>query len=142
LLVRYFPQIQTLSAASQVVSDAQDSWALREIHTVLGVGIVDLLANHAYQPARIVTRGEYATALCRLIRIVGATPSVASPIPTPDLASSSAFYQDVQLVLQYGLMSLDSAGKFGVDEPITGKEAVNAEVRLMSFSRSFQQPRN
>jgi hypothetical protein len=39
-------------------------------------------------------------------------------------------------------MSLDGAGKFGVDEPITGKEAVNAEVRLMGFSRSFQQPRN
>jgi hypothetical protein len=142
LLVRYFPQIQTLSQSTQIVTDAQDSWASREIQTVLALGIVDLQANHLYQPARIVTRGEYATTLCRLIRIVGATPASVSPIPTPDLASSSALYQDVQLVLQYGLMTLDSTGKFGIDEPVSGKEAVNAEVRLMGFTRSFQQPRN
>jgi len=142
LLVRYFPQIQTLSQSTQIVTDAQDSWASREIQTVLGLGIVDLQANHMYQPARIVTRGEYATTLGRMIRIVGATPASVSPIPTPDLASSSALYQDVQLVLQYGLMTLDSTGKFGIDEPVSGKEAVNAEVRLMGFTRSFQQPRN
>jgi tetratricopeptide (TPR) repeat protein len=82
LMVRYFPQIQTLSGVPQVVTDAENSWAQKEIHTVLGVGIVDLMANHTYQPARIVTRGEYATTLSRLIRIVGATPSDAVPIPT------------------------------------------------------------
>lgn len=141
LMVRYFPQISDLPRTAQIMTDVQESWASAEIQTVVALGILDPLANHTFQPARIVTRGEFAMAMSRLTRVVGATPSGAPPIPTTDLASSSALYQDVQLVLGYGMLSLDSAGKFGVDGPVTGKEAVSSAVQLMGFSRSFQQPR-
>jgi hypothetical protein len=89
----------------------------------------------------VVTRGEFAVTMARLTRILGGKPGDAAPIPTPDLASSGALYQDVQLVLGYGMLSLDSTGKFGIDEPVTGKEAVNAEVQLTKIAQSFQQTR-
>lgn len=141
LMVRYFPQILELPRTTQIVTDIQESWASSEIQTVVALGILDPLANHTFQPARIVTRGEFAMAISRLSHVVGAKPSSAPPIPTTDLASSSALYQDVQLVLGYGMLSLDSAGNFGINGPVTGKEAVSSEVQLMGFSKSFQQTR-
>jgi len=141
LLVRYFPQIADLPQTPQIMTDIQDSWAGAEIQTVVALGILDPLANHTFQPSRLVTRGEFAVTMARLTRTLGAKPSDAAPIPTSDLASSGALYQDVQLVLGYGMLSLDSAGKFGTDEPVTGKEAVNAEVQLMRIGQSFQQTR-
>jgi hypothetical protein len=141
LLVRYFPQIAELPRTPEIMTDTQDSWASSEIQTVVALGILDPLANHTFQPSRVVTRGEFAVTMARLTRILGATPSSAAPIPMSDLASSAALYQDVQLVLGYGMLSLDSAGKFGIDEPVTGKEAVNAEVQLMRIAQSFQQTR-
>ena len=88
-----------------------------------------------------MTRGEFALAMSRLSRLVGATPSRALPIPTSDLAFNSPFHQDVQLVLGYGQLSLDSAGKIGIDEPVSVKEAVNAGVQMTNILQSFQQPR-
>jgi len=91
------------------------------------------MADHTVHPVRIVTRGEFATALVHLTRIVGATRNGGALIVTTDAASSSAIYQDVQLVLGDGLLSLNKAGKFGADEPITGKDGVNAGLQRMSF---------
>jgi tetratricopeptide (TPR) repeat protein len=141
LLVRYFPQIAELPRTPQIMTDIQDSWAEPEIQTVVALGILDPLPNHTFQPSRVVTRGEFAVTMARLTRILGGKPGDAAPIPTPDLASSGALYQDVQLVLGYGMLSLDSTGKFGIDEPVTGKEAVNAEVQLTKIAQSFQQTR-
>ena len=123
------------------MTDIQDSWAISEIQTVVALGILDPLPNHTFQPSRIVTRGEFATAMARLSRIIGAKLNSAAPIPTSDLASSGPLYQDVQLVLGYGMLSLDKAEKFGVDEPVTGREAVSAEVQLIKILQSFQQTR-
>ncbi len=141
LMVRYFPQIAELPRTPQIMTDIQDSWASSEIQTVVALGILDPLANHTFQPSRIVTRGEFATAMARLSRTLGAKLNSAAPIPTSDLASSGQLYQDVQLVLGSGILSLDKAEKFGVDEPVTGREAVNAEVQLIKILQSFQQTR-
>jgi len=141
LLVRYFPQIEELRKTPEIMTDIQESWASSEIQTVVALGILDPLANHTFQPSRIVTRGEFAMAMARLSRILGAKLNTDTPIPTSDLASSGPLYQDVQLVLGSGMLSLDKAGKFGVDEPVGGREAVNAEVQLIKILQSFQQAR-
>jgi len=142
LMVRYFPQMLELPRTPQVVTDIDGAWAFPEIQTVVALGILDPMANHTFQPSRIVTRGEFALGMSRLSRLAGATPSGARPIPTSDLDSSSPLYQDVQLVLGYGLLSPDNAGKFGTDEPVSGKEAVSAEFQMTSFLQSFQRPRH
>lgn len=88
-----------------------------------------------------MTRGEFALALPRLTRIAGAIPYRENLIATSDVASSRAVFQDVQLVLGYGLLSPDKAEKFGADEPVADEDAVNAGVQLAHFPKSFQQAR-
>src|SRR5262245_9970994 len=50
VIVRYFPQLTEFRRSQQVVTDIQDVWARPEIQTVVGVGIIDALPNHTFQP--------------------------------------------------------------------------------------------
>lgn len=136
LIVRYFPQITELRQNSQIVTDIGNSPAVADIHTVLGIGLMDLLPNHTFEPSTEVTRGDFAVAMARLIRLLGLSATDAPPLSAPDLASTNAQYADVQLVVGYGLMKLQDEGYFNVAGKLSGQEAVDAAERLL---RSFQQ---
>jgi tetratricopeptide (TPR) repeat protein len=131
LLTRYFPQLLELRRTSQVMTDLPESWATRSIETVVGLGLLEPTANHTFQPARTVSRGEFAQAMSRLVRILGVSQKEAPPIAAPDLVPGSPLYRELQLVLGYGLLSLDSSGTFNVSAPVAGEEAVNTAEKLL-----------
>jgi tetratricopeptide (TPR) repeat protein len=135
LIVRYFPQVTEFRQASVVVGDIQNSPLWRDIQTVMGLGLFDLTPTRAFRPAETVTRGEFAVAVARVSRMLGANLKQASPIPTPDLPSSHMMYRDVQLVLQSELMPLDNAGQFSVSATVSGKQSVNTVERLLTSIR-------
>src|SRR5438128_1929949 len=106
VIVKYFPQVLERQQTPQIVTDIESSWARTEIQTVVDVGLMDVLANHTFEPAAPSTRGEFAAALARLIGLLGLPPSSAPPTSTPDVLPTNAQYADVQLVLGYLLMRL------------------------------------
>jgi len=130
LLVGYFPELSQYRASGDVIADVQQSWAQPAIRLVVGVGLLDSMANHTFQPARTVTRGEFAEALARLTRLVG-LPARTDPLIRPlDVVPDSTLYLELQPVLGYGLMTLDNAGNFNVRENVRGEEAVNIAEKL------------
>jgi tetratricopeptide (TPR) repeat protein len=131
LLTRYFPQLLEFRKTPQVMTDLPDSWAAPAIEAVVGVGLLDPTANHTFQPARTVNRGEFAQVMSRLVRMLGVSQQEPSPITAPDLVPGSALYRELQLVLGYGLLSLDSSGNFNVSAPVGGEEAVNTAEKLL-----------
>jgi len=135
MILRYFPQVSDFRQTPTIVSDIQDAPAWRDIQTVVGIGLFDLTGNRAFGPAETVTRGDFAVAMARMIRLLGANPGEAPSISTPDLAPSSAIYQDVQLVLQCGLLTFGNAGKIDISGQMTGEQAVSAAERLLAFVR-------
>jgi len=136
IILKYFPQVVEHRQMPQIVTDIDSSWARTEIQTVVDVGLVDLLANHTFEPGAVMTRGDFATALARVIRMLGLSPSSAAPIATPDVAPTNTQYADIQLVLSFGLMSVQDSGNFDVSGDVSGREAVHAADRLL---RTFQQ---
>jgi hypothetical protein len=136
VLVRYFPQLTERPQTPRIVTDIETSWARSEIQTVVDIGVMSTLPNHAFDPLAPVTRGDFATALARLIRVLGAPRVDAAPIPTPDVPSTSTQYGDIQLVLGRGLMTLQNSGTFGISDYVSGQDTIRAAERLL---RSFQQ---
>jgi tetratricopeptide (TPR) repeat protein len=135
IVARYFPQIIDLRQSPQIVTDIEGSWATSEIQRVIAVGLLDPLPNHTFQPARTVTRGEFAQVVARLIRSLSLSLKDAPPITAPDLVPGSSLYRELQLVLDHGLLGLDDAGNFNVLAPLRGEEAVNAAEKLLRIIR-------
>lgn len=136
LLVRYFPQLMELRQAPQIVTDTQKSWAAGEIQTVVGLGLIDPLRNHTFEPLMPVTRGELALTLARLIRLLGVSRPISQPIAAPDLDPANALFPAAQLVLGSGVMTLQDSGSFNGSGVVSGREAVRSAERLF---RLFQQ---
>jgi tetratricopeptide (TPR) repeat protein len=136
IIVRYFPQVTERPRTPQIVTDIETSWARSEIQTVVDLGLMDTFANHTFDPTALVSRGDFASALARLIQVLGLPPVTNTPIPTPDVAPTNTQYPDVQDVLGRGLMTPQDSTEFGVSDNVSGKDAVRAAERLL---RSFQQ---
>jgi len=136
LILRYFPQVTELRPAPQIITDIENSFASSEILTVVGLGLVDPLPNHAFEPSRPITRGELAKTLARLSRLIGFSGNPSPQTPAPDVAPTNAMYTDVQLVLSSGVMTLEDSGSFELSRPVSGRQAVRAADRLL---HSFQQ---
>jgi tetratricopeptide (TPR) repeat protein len=130
VLVSYFPELGTLSRSQQVLADVEQSWAETAIQAVVSVGLLDSMANHTFQPARTVTRGEFAACIGRLTRLLGVSAGTAPPIRPQDVVADSTLYRELQPVLGYGLMTLDDAGNFNVGASLRGEEAVNIAEKL------------
>ena len=135
ILVRYFPQITELRQSPQILTDIQDSPASAEIQTIVGLGLMDTLPNHTFQPSSEITRAEFARTLARLVRLLRVAPSEAPPVPVSDVAPSNALHEEIQLVLGHGLMTLDDAGNFRLDGTVSGEETVRAVERLLALTR-------
>ena len=133
LIARYFPQIQELRKKPQIVTDIEHSWASAEIQTVLGVGILDPMPNHTFQPARTVTRGEFARALARLSRVLGLTPAPGTVQSPSVLASGDGLDADLRLVAGFGLFIPADSGTVDLSANLHGQEAVNAAEKLLRY---------
>ena len=136
LLVRYFPQVTEIRQTTQIVTDIQNSWAASEIQTTVGVGLIDPLPNHTFRPAAVITRGQFAISMARLVRILGVSQDAAPPIPLPDVDVTNALFRDVQLVMGLELIGLDDSGNVSVEGTISGEEAVRAVGRLLRLTRA------
>ena len=137
LLVQYFPQLKSRNDAPQIMTDIDGSWATSAIQVVVTAGILDSMPNHTFQPARTVSRGEFAQAIGRLTRLLGVSPSEAPPITPSDVVPESTLQRELQPVLGYELLTLDNAGNFGIAAPVRGEEAVIAAEKLLHlFHRS------
>src|SRR5437867_3103532 len=96
----------------------------------------ELMPHHTFEPSTLTTRGEFAVAMARLIRLLGLSPNDNPRIPATDVVPTNTQYRDVQLVLGYAVMSVHDSGAFDISGELPGREAVGAAERLL---KTFQQ---
>jgi tetratricopeptide (TPR) repeat protein len=131
LLMNYFPILGSFGSTPEVLADVEQSWAESAIQTVVRIGLLDSMANHTFQPARTVTRGEFAACLARLTRLLGVPAGTRAAIRPLDVVPDSTLYRELQPVLGYELMTLDNAGNFNVGASLRGAEAVITAEKLL-----------
>ena len=136
--VRLQPLLQRLDRRTAVViTDTRTSWASPWILTVARAGVMEVYANHTFQPAAVVRRADLARAASRVLALIadekpalGAEWSKGQRRRFPDVAPGHLSYPAVSLVVEAGVMAAAADGSFELARPATGAEAVAAISKL------------
>ncbi|MEI6666898.1 MAG: tetratricopeptide repeat protein [Acidobacteriota bacterium] len=131
-----------LSAAGRryppvVATDVRGHWAAAWIATVTRSKVMEVYANHAFQPAAVVKRADMAQVVARVL--MAAAPGVgrATMRPTiPDVPGDHLSYPDVAVAVSSGVMGLVDGGVFRPSRVLSGAEAIDVMDRLERIAKS------
>ncbi len=113
-----------------IIIDISTSWASRYILRAASLGLLDVYANHTFQPKKIFTRAEMADVLNKLINYLKRKNYVfISQIPPEkiqisDVSPDNYYYQPILRIVSYGIMNLSADRSFNPDLPVSGQEAI------------------
>ena len=123
-----------------VATDVGRHWAAPWILPVTRAGVMNVYANHTFQPGGIVRRGDLAQVTAQLIAL--AVPAQSRELAAwraarprfQDLPQSNAFFEAAALAVNAGAMSADSAGNFRSTQSATGADLTKAVARVDQLS--------
>jgi tetratricopeptide (TPR) repeat protein len=136
--VRLEPLFKRLDRTTAVViTDTRTNWASPWILSVARAGVMEVYANHTFQPSEIARREDLARAASRVLALVadekpalGARWRDAARPRFPDVPQGHLSYPAVSLVVEAGVMTAAEDGSFQLTRPVTGAEAVAAVKKL------------
>ena len=123
-----------------IATDVRTHWAAPWILPVTRAGVMSIYANHTFQPAAAVRRGDLAAMVAALLRIVGAGRPAdlarwqAAKPRFSDLSAAHVSYPAVALAVGAGAMSADSSGRFDPSRLATGADLATAVRRVAQLS--------
>jgi tetratricopeptide (TPR) repeat protein len=128
-------------AQPPIIVDVSASWASKFILQITSLGLLDVYTNHTFQPRRIVTRGDLAEALDRVIsyleerghRFIRQIP--LDRIQITDVTPDHYLYRSVSEVLSYQIMELFADRAFRPDQSVSGAETIKAIDALVAVMR-------
>jgi tetratricopeptide (TPR) repeat protein len=132
-----------LAAAPQqqvVITDTAGDWAGSWITQVARAGVMDPFENHTFQPQLAMRRGDVATAVRRLLALAAPTNAalrkrLAQPPTITDMTPAHLVYPAAADAVASGVMPLVEGGRFDVNRPVTGAEALGIIDRLQALVR-------
>ena len=119
------------SRAADVATDVRSHWAAAWIVNVTRAGLMDLYANHSFQPRAVVRRVDLAQVVGRVLDSAGVDPprgGGSRPVMA-DLGADHLRYADVATAVGSGVMVLDGM-YFRPARVVTGAEAVDVIQKL------------
>jgi tetratricopeptide (TPR) repeat protein len=141
LAVRLEPLLtQSRRVNAVVITDTRGNWASAHILTVARAGVMEVYANHTFQPDAIVRRADLAQAASHVLELIAArSPQLAAAWRNartrkfPDVGPRHLNYQAVSLAVEAGVMSTAPGGSFELTRPVTGAEALAAVDKLQEL---------
>jgi tetratricopeptide (TPR) repeat protein len=127
--------------APVVVTDVRANWAAPWIQSVTRAGVMEPFPNHTFQPNTIVSRGDLAQAVSRVLTIVATTsPRLAAKWRDPrpkfaDVGPSHLLYPAAARAVSAGVMAPLEGGTFQLTRPVTGSEARDTVSKLEALAR-------
>jgi Tfp pilus assembly protein PilF len=122
--------------APAVVTDVRSDWAAPWILPVVRAGVMDVYANHTFQPGATVRRNDLAQVVAHLVdlaagnRTADLTKWKAARPRMADLSTGNVFYRAAALAVASGAMSVDASGRFAPTRPATGQDLSTAIARI------------
>jgi tetratricopeptide (TPR) repeat protein len=129
-----------------VFTDGRDHWASAWIQDVVRAGVMEIYANHTFQPAATVSRRDLAAAVSRLLELVArANPGAArrwagARVTIADVAPGHLSYPAVSAAVASGVMPLRDGNTFQLGGPVSGAEAIATIDRLSVLSGAAVAP--
>jgi tetratricopeptide (TPR) repeat protein len=118
-----------------IMTDIDDSWAAPYIRDVVELDIMQVYQNHAFYPEVEVHRQLFAEVSYRVIELLGAVETAPRP-RLIDVPRGHFFHDQIQVVVGLGILELDSQGRFGILDRVSGEEAILAIQRLARLARA------
>lgn len=132
--VRLVPVLPPRKGPAVVVTDVRAHWASAWILNVTRAGLMDVYANHTFQPRNAVKRIDLAGVVSRVLAALQ-HPSAREPRPViGDVAGDNQNYAAVAAAVASGVMPLEG-GSFRPAKIVSGAEAVDVIGRLESLAR-------
>ena len=123
-----------------IITDIRRHWAQKWITAVVGVGIMDPLANYEFQPGQRIRRGDVAEIVSRVLTLIAAEKPEAAKkwlgarVQVTDVPAGHLSYPAVSVAVASGVMPLANGG-FDVLRPVSGAEAFEIVGRLEVLAR-------
>ncbi len=118
-----------------IMTDIDDSWAAPYIRDVVEWDLMQVYQNHAFYPDVDVSRQLFAEVSYRILQLLGAVDDAPRP-RLLDVPRGHFFYDQIQIVVGQGILELDSQGRFGILDRVSGEEAIAAMQRLARLARA------
>ena len=123
-----------------VITDLRGNWAAQWIMPVTRAGFMEVYANHTFQPAAIVRRGDLAYTVSQILGVIAAeNPKLAAAWRNArrkftDLPPGHLRYRAAAVAVEAGVMQPSENETFQLQRPVTGAEAVAALKRLSDLA--------
>jgi Tfp pilus assembly protein PilF len=124
-----------------IMVDISASWAAKFILKVASLRLLEVYANHTFQPRKILTRGDLAETLFRTIRYLEQNGHrfirqiPPGQIQIADVPTDQYNYQPISQILSYQIMELYPDRKFRPDLTVPGPEAAKTIDVLLALVR-------
>jgi tetratricopeptide (TPR) repeat protein len=124
-----------------LMTDVRSSWAAPWILAVTRAGVMDDFANHTFQPAGLVRRGDLAQAVSRVLTLIAAEqPRLAARWRDPrphfsDVSPANLSYPAAARSVSSGVMAPLEGDAFQLTRPVTGPEALDAIAKLEALAK-------
>ena len=140
----YFPSAEPSTKPSAVPSEAPTDapsgspsdfkdinghWAEKEIGELAEQGVIKGKTEELFMPEEIVTRAEFAAMIRRALEL----EPKAYQNKIPDILKDTWYADEVQAMIDAGIMSGDADGKFRPDDTMTRQEMAKVIVSAYSF---------
>jgi len=119
-----------------VATDVRGHWASTWIMAVTRANVMEVYANHTFQPGVTVRRIDMAQVVARVAAIVA--PGMGKSFMRPTIADVPAdhlSYPDVAVAVSSGIMGLVDGGMFRPSRALSGAEAVDVVDRLERLAK-------
>jgi len=141
LIGLYFPSILK-EPQRLIISDISGSFAFKDIIRVCASGIMDVRPDHRFDRFGLLSRGQSALILDRLIKLAKEQGRILDfqPVmgykPPADIPSTHRDYQTITSLLSIGIIELDDSNQFHPMDPVRPDELINA-LKKIEMTMSF-----
>lgn len=124
-----------------VVTDVRGNWAAPWIQSVTRAGVMEAFPNHTFQPNTVVSRGDLAQAVSRVLSLIAVEkPRLAARWREPrpkfaDISPAHLMYPAAARAVSSGVMAPLEGDTFQLARPATGPEAREAVSKLEALAR-------
>ncbi len=124
-----------------VLTDTGGHWARTWIERVARARVIQPYEDHTFQPGALVTRGDLAAAVNRLVSAM----AVQSPdlrlrlsrrVQVADMSMNHLSYAAVSIAVSSGAMPLLAGDRFEVGRLVSGAEAIDVVDRIRVLART------
>lgn len=122
------PSLNQVSAANLVLSDISQSYAYKEISTLVDAGIINGNGDGTFRPKAEMTRQEFAVVLAKLLKL---QPNTAASAKFTDVSDWARPY--VGALYDKGITSGIGSNTFGAKDSISREQLAVFFIRAMGY---------